>query len=160
MEGRAMSLPNEPQHLNPEEPIPGDPLIEPTDGGAHTVSSEVPPVVSAPAAGSVSEARPAERSDGEKSEHEGSKAKTAITVAGVAALANKVRHEAPKKLQELREKRAAGRCVIVSEASGRYMAIGPYKDEETARQDLFKVGGTAHVAELVTTTAFFTPPPS
>ena len=155
-----MSLPNDPQHLNPEEPIPGDPLIEPADGGTHSASSGVPPFVSTGAPATVTETPPSEPSDGEKTEHEGGKAKTAIAVAGVAALANKVRHEAPKKLQQLREKRAAGRCVIVSEASGRYMAIGPYKDEETARQDLFKVGGTAHVAELVTTTAFFTPPPS
>jgi hypothetical protein len=159
MEGRAMSLPNDPRHLNPEDAIPGDPLIEPLDGGVGGASS-VDPIVPPPAAVSVHQSPAVEPSHDEKTEHEGGKAKTAVAVAGVAALANKLRHEAPKKIQQLREKRAAGRCVIVSEAGGRHMAIGPYKDEETAREDLFKVGGTAHVAELVTTTAFFSPPPS
>jgi hypothetical protein len=84
--------------------------------------------------------------------------KTAAVVAGAAALANKVRQEAPKKIRQLREKRAAGRCVIVTEADGHYLAVGPYKDEDAARQELFKVGGTAHVAELQSTTAFFDSP--
>jgi hypothetical protein len=87
----------------------------------------------------------------------GGKVKAAAVVAGAAALANKVRQEAPKKIRQLREKRAAGRCVIVTEADGHYLAVGPYKDEDAARQALFKVGGTAHVAELLSTTAFFDP---
>jgi hypothetical protein len=160
MEGTAMSFPNDPQQLNPEEPIPGDPLIEPPDGGTGRPSSVDPigPPVAPPV--SVIETPTAEPSNGDKTEDEGGKAKVAVAVAGVAALANKVRQEAPKRIQQLREKRAAGRCVIVSEADGGYLAIGPYKDEEAAREDLFKVGGTAHVAELVTTTAFFPPPSS
>jgi hypothetical protein len=153
-----MSLPNDPQHLNSEEPIPGDPSIEPPDEGNGSARS-VDPIGPPPAPSlSVTETPTSEPSNGENTEHDGGKAKAAVAVASAAALANKVRQEAPKKIQQFREKRATGRRVIVCEADGRYLAIGPYKDEETARQDLFKVGGTAHVAELVTTTAFFAPP--
>ena len=83
------------------------------------------------------------------------KAKTAVVVAGVAAVANKVRQEAPKKIHELRGRRAEGRCVIVTEADGRYLAIGPYKNEGAARQDTFKVGGTPTVVEMKSQSAFF-----
>jgi hypothetical protein len=84
--------------------------------------------------------------------------KAAAIVASAAALANKARKEAPKVVNQLRERRVAGRCVIVTEVDGRFLAIGPYKNEDTARGDVFKVGGTPHIAELVTDTAFFAPP--
>jgi hypothetical protein len=88
----------------------------------------------------------------------GGKVNAAAVVAGAAALANKVGKEAPKVVSQLREQRAAGRCVIVTEVDGRFLAVEPYKDEGTARGDVFKVGGTAQVAELVSDKAFFAPP--
>lgn len=48
--------------------------------------------------------------------------------------------------------------MIVTEVDGRYLVIGPYKNDEAARQDVFEVGGDAHIAELVAGTAFFSPP--
>lgn len=78
-------------------------------------------------------------------------------VAGAVAVANKVRKEAPKVVHQVRERRLAGRCVIVTEVDGQFLAIGPYKDEDSARKDAFKVGGTPHVAELRSDTAFFAP---
>jgi hypothetical protein len=126
-----MSVPIHPREPN-EQPVAGEAPI-------------VPPMVAA------SPTEQTEPDDG------GSKVKTAAVLAGAAALANKVRHEAPKMLQQMREKRAAGRCVILTEADDRALAIGPYKNEEAASHDLFKVGGTPRVVELMSDTAFFTP---
>jgi hypothetical protein len=136
-----MSVPNDPREPNDEQPLAGVPLIVEESGPA-VVTETASPVVNG------DETEPA---DG------GSKAKTAVVLAGAAALANKVRQEAPKMLQQMREKRAAGRCVIVTEADDRALAIGPYKNDEAARHDLFKVGGTSRVVELMSDTAFFAP---
>jgi len=101
---------------------------------------------------------PASDVDRETEQDEGgSKLKTGALLAGAAALANKVRQEAPKKVQQIREKRAEGRYVIVTEVDGRMLAIGPYKDEASAEPQAFRVGGNPHVVELVTETAFFGP---
>jgi hypothetical protein len=86
-----------------------------------------------------------------------SKAKTTALLAGAAALANKVRQEAPKKVQEIRQKRAAGRCVILTEHDGRLIAVGPYPDEQAARQDSVKVTGAPSVIELMTQQTYFPP---
>jgi hypothetical protein len=136
-----MSVPNDPREPNDEQPLADVPLIVEESGPA-VVTETASPVVNG------DETEPA---DG------GSKAKTAVVLAGAAALANKVRQEAPKMLQQMREKRAAGRCVIVTEADDRALAIGPYKNDEAARHDLFKVGGTSRVVELMSDTAFFAP---
>jgi hypothetical protein len=140
-----MSVPNDPREPNDEQPLAGEPLI-------------VPPIVEESGPAVVSEtASPVVNGDQTEPADGGSKAKTAVVLAGAAALANKVRHEAPKMLQQLREKRAVGRCVIVTEADDRALAIGPYKNDEAARHDLFKVGGTSRVVELMSDTAFFAP---
>ena len=88
-------------------------------------------------------------------EEGGGKVKAAALLAGAAALANKLRQEAPKKVQELREKRAAGQCVILTESEGRSVAIGPYRDEATAYEDISRAPVGARVVELMTEGAFF-----
>jgi hypothetical protein len=126
-----MSVPTHPREPN-EQPVAGEaPIVPPTVAASPTEQTEP--------------------DDG------GSKVKTAAVLAGAAALANKVRQEAPKMLQQMREKRAAGRCVILTEADDRALAIGPYKNEEAASHDLFKVGGNPRVVELMSDTTFFTP---
>jgi len=90
----------------------------------------------------------------------GTKITAAALVAGAAALANKVRKEAPKKAREVREKRLADRRIIVTEVSGRPVALGPYRDEHAARQDLTRVPGTPQVLELRSRTAYFGSPDS
>ena len=169
-----MSVPIDPREPNDEQPVVGEPLIVPPnieDSGPAVVSETASPVVNgdgAPRVGRVESAEapwgtptvasPPPSSTGQSEPDDGgSKVKTAAVLAGAAALANKVRHEAPKVLQQLREKRAAGRCVILTEADDRALAIGPYKNEEAASHDLFKVGGTSRVVELMSDTAFFAP---
>ena len=83
------------------------------------------------------------------------KAKATALLAGVTAIVDKVREEAPKKVQQILEKRAAGRCVILTEQDGRTVAVGPYADREAAQADSSKVGSDARVVELVPESAFF-----
>jgi len=90
----------------------------------------------------------------------GTKITAAALVAGAAALANKVRKEAPKKAREVREKRLADRRIIITEISGRPVAFGPYRDEQAARQDLTRVPGAPQVLELKSRTAYFGSPDS
>jgi hypothetical protein len=143
------------------EPIAGDPLLASTAPSAGPVAPPAatppvaPPAASHPTSEREREPQPVEVED---SGEGGSKIKTAAVVAGAAALANKVRQEAPKVLHQLRERRITGRRVILTEVDGRFLAIGPYKNEDQARQDAFKVGGTPRIAELVPHTAFFAPP--
>lgn len=76
-------------------------------------------------------------------------------LAGAAALANKIRTEAPKKVRAVQEKRAAGRCVILTEIGGRQVAIGPYSDDHAAQKDIARVTGAPQVAELLSRAAYF-----
>jgi hypothetical protein len=170
-----MSVPNDPREPDDERPVVGEPLIVPPiveESGPAVVSETASPVVNGDVApreepiesaeapsgtSTVTSPPPVATEQTDRADGGGSKAKTAVMLAGAAAVANKVRHEAPKMLQQMREKRAAGRCVIVTEADDRAMAIGPYKNEEAARHDLFKVGGTSRVVELMSDTAFFAP---
>jgi hypothetical protein len=170
-----MSVPNDPREPTDDQPVAGEPLIVPPiveESGPAVVSETASPVVNgdvAPRVGRVESAKapsgtstvasppPFSTDQTEPDGGGGSKAKTAAVLAGAVAVANKVRHEAPKMLQQMREKRAAGRCVIVTEADDRALAIGPYKNEDAARLDLFKVGGTSRVVELMSDTAFFAP---
>jgi len=88
----------------------------------------------------------------------GTKVTAAALIAGAAALANKVRKEAPKKAREAREKRVAGRCIILTEVNGRPVALGPYRDEQAARQDLTRATGAPQVLELKSQAAYFGSP--
>jgi hypothetical protein len=118
-----------------------------------------PPIRDTSSAALLTTAEPQPQSDDVDSSGDGgSRVKTAAVVAGAAAVANKMRQQAPKLLHQLRERRLAGRHVIVTEVDGRFLAIGPYKNEDQARKDSFKVGGTPHVAELVPDDSFFAPP--
>ena len=163
-----------PQPFDPPAAIPGDPLLPaaeddavlhvPAGTGSTTASAgttpgpigATAPPADVPPVSPVAEDLGA--NGGRDREDEGtSKLKAGALLAGAAALANKVRQEAPKKVHELREKRAEGRCVIVTEVDGRMLAIGPYKDAASAEQQAFRVGGDPHVVELVTDAAFFAP---
>jgi len=170
-----MSVPIDPREPNDEQPVAGEPLIvtpivEESDPAV--VSETASPVVNSDVATRVERVEsadapsrtptvasppPSPNEQPEPGDGGSSKAKTAVVLAGAAALANKVRHEAPKMLQQMREKRAAGRCVILTEADDHALAIGPYKNEDAARDDLFRVGGTTRVVELMSDTAFFAP---
>ena len=153
------------------EPIPGDPLIADPDPLDQTPTMAPPvgapveplapvadPVVTSVETPVVTSVETPTVESAPSEEEGGGKVKAAAVVAGAAAIANKVRKEAPKVVNQLRERRVAGRCVIVTEVDGRFLAIGPYKNEDAARGDVFKVGGTPHVAELVSDSAFFAPP--
>ena len=144
-----MSMPTDPQQPSYDDSVAGEPLAPPLE----------PAPIAAPAEPSAmpSASSPTPVPTAQAEESEGGKVKAAALLTGAAALANKVRQEAPKKVKQIREKRVAGRCVIVTEANDATLAIGPYKDEETAQKDLFKVGGTPRVVELVSETAFFRP---
>lgn len=135
------------------EPIAGDPLITAPDPSEVVVPSAVEPPVREPATPDPPPVEPVS-----STEDGGGKVKAAAVVAGAAALANKLRKEGPKVINQLRDRRLVGRCVIITEVDGRFLAIGPYKNEDAARGDAFKVGGTPHVAELVSETAYFAPP--
>jgi hypothetical protein len=137
------------------EPIAGEPLITAPEPSDAVPMAEMAPPVAEPVP-PAADPRPAASAP---SENEAArKVKTAAVVAGAAALANKVRKEAPKVVNQLRERRMAGRCVIITEVDGRFLTIGPYKNEDAARDRVFKVGGNPHVAEIVSDTTFFMPP--
>jgi hypothetical protein len=157
-----MTLPDDPQKPTPGEPGVAEPVLsEPLAPAERAVSEPVAPAETAPIPpGSAAETPPtsvpAERAE-ESRPHGGRKVTVVTVLAGAAAVANKVRQEAPKKVQELREKRAAGRCVILTEVGGRQVAIGPYRDDQSARQDIGTVTGAPRVVELMSPTAYLGP---
>jgi hypothetical protein len=154
-----MTLPDDPQKPTQTEPGVAEPAVsEPLAPVERAVSEPVAPAEPAPVtSGSLAEtpptAVPAEGAE-EPRPGGGRKGTVAAVLAGAAAVANKVRQEAPKKVKEIREKRAAGRCVILTEVEGRQVAIGPYRDDQTARQDLGTVTGAPRVVELMSPTAY------
>lgn len=81
--------------------------------------------------------------------------KVTALLTGAAALADKVRTEAPKKIREAREKRVAGQCVILTEVDGEAVAVGPYRNDHAARLDMARVSGSPRVAPLLSHTAYF-----
>jgi hypothetical protein len=81
--------------------------------------------------------------------------KVTAVLTGAATLVSKVRAETPKKIREAREKRVAGRHVILTEVDGRQVAIGPYSNDQAAHQDTVKVTGVPQVIELRSQTAYF-----
>jgi poly-gamma-glutamate capsule biosynthesis protein CapA/YwtB (metallophosphatase superfamily) len=130
--------------------------------GSTPAPTQVPPVgandLAPPTAGTVATARPAltdttvvtgETTRPSDNSGGGSKAKKAAFFAAATAFANTVRQEAPKKVREIREKRAAGRHVIVAEIGGRTVAVGPFPGGEDARRNAEKLSGTTRIVELV-----------
>ena len=59
----------------------------------------------------------------------------------------------------MRQKRAAGRCVILTQQDGKLIAVGPYPDEQAARQDNIKVVGAPSVIGLMPQQTYFAPQP-
>ena len=147
-----MNLPTDPQKPTDDRPAAEEPLLDQSTVSSRDVAAPVEPVepTGTPSASAPSPTEQAE-------ERGGGKIKNAALLAGVATVANKVRQRAPKVVQQIREKRAGDRCVILTEADGRSLAIGPYKNEQAARDDIFKVGGAPRVVELVSRAAFFAP---
>jgi hypothetical protein len=134
----------------PQNPSHHDAVVE-----QPSPSTVLPPPAGEPVA--MAPITPPERPT-ETPEHAShSRVKAAALLAGAAAVANKVRHEAPKKMQELREKRVAGRHVILAESDGRTIAIGPYTTDEAARAESRNVAGVPTVIELRSPTAYFGP---
>ena len=154
-----MTLPNDPQEPTYDDRRVAEPMF--VDPGTEELPPpEAPPVATAETV-PVMPAAPVAPGQPEESEKgAGGKVKAAALLAGAAALANKVRQKAPEKVQEIRQKRAAGRCVILTELDGRTVAIGPYSNDQAARQDITKVTGAPRVIELVPQKAYFAAPPS
>lgn len=138
--------------------MPNDPMVPTYDEAAFV--SNVEPQASPPSAAEPEPTTTLHTSEAsEQDDHSAaSQVKATALLAGVAALANNLRQEAPKKVQEIREKRAAGRCVILAEQDGRPVAVGPYPSNEAARADTSKVAAGASVVELVPESAFFDSP--
>ena len=141
-----MTLPDDPQKPAYREPGVAEPVASQpvTPAPITSESAAVPPAPPVPTTGA--EEPPAGK---------GQKVKVAAVLAGAAAVANKVRQEAPKKVKEIREKRVAGRCVILTEVDGRQVAIGPYPDNRAASQDSGKMTVAPQVVELMSPTAYF-----
>ena len=157
-----MTVPRNPQnaaHSNPSsaEPTPTVRNTQPVNTGPTATPTARSTVSPAPATTPGSAPRHTQEATESGS---GTKITAAALVAGAAALANKVRKEAPKKAREVREKRVAGRCIILTEINGRPIALGPYRDEQAARQDLTRVAGAPQVLELKSQTAHFGSPNS
>ena len=160
-----MTFPNDPPRSSDEEIIVGDPLLAPPVPAdafdPPVVATEVGPAPAATPVTPVEAVTPAEVSvpaeeDAERGSS-GGKVKVAAVLAGAAALANKVRQDGPKKVQELRNKRTAGRHVILTEIDGRTVAVGPFPDDTTARASVSKVMGETRIVELVSEGSFFSP---
>jgi hypothetical protein len=123
----------------------------------HREPPDIPAAPSGPAGGE----RPAEAGSGG-----GAKAKVTAAAGSVATLARKVGRTVAGRgasggravagrARTIREQRVARRCVIVTESSGRPVVIGPYRNEEAARQDVARVPGAAQVAQLKSGKAYF-----
>ncbi len=160
-----MSIPRDPQDPTYRDPLdaaasPGQTTpLEPATAGSPLAPTVTPAVPAQPVAATPPISVPAEQSE-ESGQGVPSKVKVAALAAGAAALANKVRKEAPKKIREAREKSVAGRWVVLTEVNGRPVAIGPYRKEEAARQDATRVTGAQEVVELRSRAAHFGPPDS
>jgi hypothetical protein len=165
IEGRSMIQPDDPSHVI-NHTAAGEPLLAPPLAPASTESVVAPPTTMAESAVPVTTATmpPAGAvepggvgSDVDEDNGSGGKMKAAALIAGAAALANKVRQTAPKKVQELREKRAAGRFVVVTEFNGMTVAVGPYRDAVSASDGAQKLTGTAKAIRLMSEDSFLAP---
>lgn len=153
-----MTVPSDPSHPTYRDPLDADTVL-PTERSTPLEPPTAPPVIATPVTPvspePVTAAPPIPARTDHTDESGGGKIKAAALIAGAAALANKVRKEAPKKAREVREKRIAGRYVIITEADGRPVAIGPYRDEQAAHHDLTRATNVQHVLELKSPAAYF-----
>jgi hypothetical protein len=157
-----MTTPDDPRDSTYVDPVGATPLAPDEVTAPPAPADAASPAPVDPDAMAVTPASPEPGRHAEESDNKGAgrAATVAALLAGAAALANKVREEAPKKVQEFREKRVAGRCVILGEVAGREVAIGPYRDAGAAREDTGRVPGSARVVELMSQTAYFGSPDS
>lgn len=171
-----MTVPRDPTARDPADPLGSGSVGGPAASAPNTAGEPIPPAPTTaspvtdgsptptPTAPSTTPSTPPSTPPGTGSPTEsgsgGAKIKAAALVAGAAALVNKLRKEAPKKAREVREKRVAGRCILLTEMAGRPVAIGPYRDEQAARQDLTRVTGAPQVLELKSQAAYFGTPDS
>ena len=156
-----MTTPGDPRdpYTNPQplvDPFLVDPVVPSAPVPAADLTGPGPEPVAIPRPAAPASPPPPLPSSDEGRESGGGpgKLKAAALLAGAATLANKVRQDAPRKVQELREKRAAGRYVILTEVTGGAVAVGPYPDEQAARQDLGNVRGVPRVVELLSPGAY------
>jgi hypothetical protein len=159
--------PHDPTNRDPLEtgPAAPEPPRDATPTPPASVSAVPPPTDPEPMT-----AAPPSPVRGEQPEQTGpggrAKTKVAALVRGAAARMNKARKALAGRsvaggrvvaghARTIREKRIAGRCVIVTELGGHPVAIGPYRDERAARQDAARVPGAAQIAQLKPGTAYF-----
>lgn len=141
---------------DPQDPPNVDP-VGPSAPGAPPEPATTPPPATEPAQPPAGpEATPTENRASEAEESRGGAGqKVTALLSGAAALANKVRTEAPKKIREAREKWVAGQFVILTEVDGEAVAVGPYRNDHAAHQDIARVSGAPRVVALLTRTAYF-----
>jgi len=158
-----MSIPGDPLDSTYRDPYdaassPGQTTPpEPATPGALPTSAVTPTVPAQPVAANPPTPVPAEESE-ESGQGVPAKVTAAAVIAGAAALANKVRKEAPKKIREAREKGVVGRYVVLTEVDARPVAIGPYRKEQVARRDASRLTGPPQVVELRSRAAHFGTP--
>jgi hypothetical protein len=163
-----MTVPRDPTSRDPADPFGSGPVGGPAASAPTTAGEAVTPTAAAaspitdgsPTPTPTAPSTPAGTGSPTESGRGGAKVKAAALVAGAAALVNKLRKEAPKKARQVREKRVAGRCVLLTEMAGRPVVIGPYRDEQAARRDLTRVTGAPQVLELKSQAAYFGTPDS
>ena len=147
--------PDQPTYGGEVDPLVGQPEIVEPATTEHVVPPQPAPLAeSQPPPLATPTPVQVERGPEESGQGTGGKVKAAAVLAAAAALANKVRQEAPKKVHEIRQRRVAGRCVVLAEVDGRQVAIGPYRDDRAARQDSANFAGVPTVIELVSPTAY------
>jgi hypothetical protein len=158
-----MTVPRDPASRDPADPFGSGPVGGTPASAPTTAGEAVTPTAAAASPitdGSATPAPSAPSTPAGTGSGRGAKVKAAALVAGAATLLNKLRKEAPKKAREVREKRVAGRCILLTEVAGRPVAIGPYRDEQAARHDLTRVTGAPQVLELKSQAAYFGTPDS
>ena len=153
-----MTLPNDPDQ--PTDGGDGDPVVGRPEIVEPAGTEDVVPPQSAPLAETesapVTTPRPVPVEGTPESGGTGGKVRAAAAFAAAAAVANKIRKEAPQRVQEFRQRRDAGRCVILAEVDGRQVVVGPYRNDLAARQGLANVTGVTTIIELVSPTAYST----
>jgi hypothetical protein len=114
-----------------------------------------PPVATSAATGPTVVPSPASDESSSTKDHRGGKVKAAGLIAAATALAGKLRTEVPKKVVDVREKRAVGQHVVMTELRGRVVAVGPYRNSSEAQAVTRRMAGTPTAVELVSERAFF-----
>ncbi len=127
---------------------------------AQTSDTSIDPATgsTAPTVGAPSTSVAGEHSaEEESSQPGGAKRKLAALAAGATTLAKKIRKAGPKKVRDVRVRRTADQCVILTEVAGRPVAVGPYRHAHAAQKDATRIEA-AQVVELKSPAVHFTTP--